>query len=381
MVELSSLPLPTTTLPAAARAAEAQARLARRTVPSTLEARARAAVDCPEDGVQTAYAECPLPLSAEHAHYVDGVGLYLRVPGAAVACCPAETLRVEVEGDEAGDEAAALRAVLEEAGLAWHVVGVVERPVGAMAAVAGLVAALVSMLPEAPPTERLAVVLSAAEGRPVSKALLAAARLDAAESPYVLADARTGRARSFPVPPAVQPGADIAWALVDVGVSATPTGDGHRARAQAADAVAVHLRAGGLGDGLASLRDLEHRSLADALAALPEAERPLTRYLVGEDRRAQRMVAALRRGRVPMLGATLLIGHDALAQDAGERTDEADWVVEQGKGEDGLFGARAFGGARFVLVLGRPYVLPAHLDRIKAGFAETFGRPLRVRIL
>ena len=376
-----TLPLPVAPLPAAARAAEAQATLEDRTAPSALEARARALLSCPADAHQVAYAACPLPLSAEHAHYVDGVGLYLRVAGAAVATCPASAARVEIEGDGWEGEAAALRAMLDEAGLTWQVAGAVAQPMGPMAALAGLATALASLLPRPFAPERLAALLSQAEGRPVSRAVLAAAALPPSPSPYVLADARTGRARSFPVPDAVQPGAHIAWALVDVGASASPSGEAHRARVEAARTVAAQLRAHGLGEGLTSLRDLEHRSLSAALASVPEAERPLTRYLVGEDRRAQRMVAALRRGRVPMLGATLLIGHDALGSDAGERTPEADWVVEQGKGEDGLFGARAFGGARYVLVLGRPYVLPAYLDRLKAGFVDTFGQRLRVRIL
>ena len=371
-------PLPSAPLPAAERAAEAQATLLERTDRASLEAWASAALSCPPEQRQTAYAPCAVSLSAEHTHYVDGMALYLRAPGVAVAVCPADALEVRAEHVV---EKAALRAVAAEAGGRWQVSGAVARPMEELAAAASLASALTTLLPEPRPPARLAEILADALGRPVSRALLAASALPPEGDPYVFADARSGRARAFPVPEALVPGAEIAWALVDVGVSASPGPETHRARAEAADRVAARLRSEGVGKGLASLRDLEHRLLHEALETVSEADRPLTRYLVGEDRRAQRMLASLRRGRVPMLGAMLLVGHDALAADAAERTVEADWVVEQGRGEDGLFGARAIGGGAHVLLLGRPYALPPYLDRIKDGFLDRFGRKLRVRIL
>jgi galactokinase len=374
----STLPLPAQPIPAAERAAEAQATLRERTDRAALEERARALLGCSPDEQQAAYAPCAVPLSAEHTHYVDGMALYLRAPGAAVALCPARALEVIAENPI---EKRALRAVAAESGGRWQVAGVAARPMDELAAAASLASALATLLPDPQPPARLAEILSDALERPVSTALLAASALPPGDHHYVLADARSARARAFPVPEPLQSGEEIAWALLDVGVSASPSPETHRARLEAAERVATRLRAGGMGEGMASLRDLEHRLLHEALYTVPEAERPLTRYLVGEDRRAQRMLAALRRGRVPMLGATLLIGHDALASYAGERTDEADWVVEQGRGEDGLFGARAIGGGRHVLLLGRPYALPPYLDRIKDEFRDAFGRKLRVRIL
>jgi galactokinase len=128
---------------------------------------------------------------------------------------------------------------------------------------------------------------------------------------------------------------------------------------------------------LTSLRDLEHRDLEAAVALLPRRLRPALRSLVSENRRVQRLVAAIRSQDWQLMGALLLMSHSSRREDWMGTTALQDFVVDSAErfSLEGVYGAAQMGEEDFVLVAGQPYRLPAFLDHIRNNWPDQSAEP------
>ena len=96
--------------------------------------------------------------------------------------------------------------------------------------------------------------------------------------------------------------------------------------------------------GLDALRDLPYDGLEPALARLPDGElRSLTRHVVTEDARVERVVALLDAGDPRGIGPLLTEGHASLRDDFAVSCAETDLVVSAATAA-GALGARMTGG-------------------------------------
>lgn len=174
----------------------------------------------------------------------------------------------------------------------------------------------------------------------------------------------------------------LGWGKIGVGGALPQAPAFHHHCKALADEALAHLRAAGF-DALASFRDLEHRDLERAAAAVPERLQRIVRYFVGENRRVQRMVAAARRADGQMFGALLLMSHAALKGSLGASSERLDAAVRAAEAMtiDGMYGACATGRGGCVLAAGQPFVVPAYLDRVTAAFEERFGFTPDARLL
>ena len=123
--------------------------------------------------------------------------------------------------------------------------------------------------------------------------------------------------------------------------------------------------------GLAALRDLSSADLESALTRLPEGElRALTRHVVTEDARVERVVALLDAGDLRGIGPLLTEGHASLRDDFAVSCVEADLVVAVANAT-GALGARMTGGGfgGSVVVLAER----ADADGIAAAVADAFA--------
>jgi galactokinase len=150
---------------------------------------------------------------------------------------------------------------------------------------------------------------------------------------------------------------------------------------RASDALAI-LRRHGFPD-LTSYRDLEHRDLDRALNAVPDAHAPIVRYLVTENRRVQKLVAAVRRRDWQMMGALMFMSHAVQRDDWRLTSPESNHVVAEVEAMslEGLYGARATGRTGAVLIAGQPFVIPNFLDRIQSQVRDRFQAPAHSLLL
>ncbi|MEM9664403.1 MAG: hypothetical protein AAF970_05675 [Bacteroidota bacterium] len=331
-------------------------------------------------------------LLAEHTHYAPGFALLQPLPfGTAVALRPCVSADTQVAFDDTdGRWTLSSETRLPPETPSW--VRVVEAVLHRLApASPGLEVAVVTTIPASfraaywaalavalaralsghtPPPDVLTTLQAALEevlGRPFSVAYLkAAATVEGSD--VTLVDTITRE--HLPVPSL--PAETLAWAVVEVETSNVSPSTLHR-DVDRLDTALSHLRAGAF-TGLTTLRDLEHQDLQRALTLIPSALRPITRYVIGDNRRVPRMVAALRRQDPQMLGALLLMSHHAARTDALATSHAADAVVEQiqARTAEGLFGAALVDPNGAVLVAGRPYVLPQALDQLTQDLAPVF---------
>jgi galactokinase len=206
-------------------------------------------------------------------------------------------------------------------------------------------------------------------GRPCSIAYAIASDAAIADS-FMAIDVKTGRHTDFPV--ALHD--EIAFGLIETGKQKESVAALLERRQQEADGIAERLRKKQFPE-LDSIRDLQHKDLELAEKALSRGSRPLLRHLVRENQRVHRLMVAARKGDWQLFGALMLMSHASLDRDFGYTVDETDMVVQlaEERSADGIHGARALGSAGAVLVLGRPFVVPAFLDEAKVALQEQFG--------
>ncbi|MEL7361270.1 MAG: hypothetical protein AAFN13_04300 [Bacteroidota bacterium] len=356
-----------------------------------------------------------LALSAEHTDFFPGIGLYLPLPGGvAVAARPASGTSVTVEvprvygytgvassAQEAVDTGASEAVAAAVVRLAAEIAGQpVEARVEMSAPACGesLVAAVAVAAVQA---------IASASGAPLGRAARLAraqqvaehhvkrvfgvascvAALDGAPPRLLLVDGAALTSELLDPPPRDE----LVWGLVHV--PQAPASDAPRdffkLRTAQVQAATLLLQTNAPRIGLprpVTLRDIEHRHLGDVLGLLPDDQQPVVRHLVGEGKRIARLLMALRRRDGQVLGATLLVSHASLREDWGldtwGRTAEAvAFLLEQGLGFEGIYGMRQTGTGGCVLVVGRPYLLPAFLDMLAERYAATRGEALHTLVL
>lgn len=174
----------------------------------------------------------------------------------------------------------------------------------------------------------------------------------------------------------------LGWGLVDLGMGELPDVSFHqKMRERAADAATLLRRKGF--PALISLRDLEHKDLKAALNQLPRRYKPFVRHLVTENRRVQKLVAAVRRRDWQMFGALLLMSHSSHQKDWGTTNDLVDTAVHETEtmSIEGMYGAGVTGRGGCVLVVGQPFIIPRCLDRIQIALDERFDVRADVMLL
>lgn len=241
----------------------------------------------------------------------------------------------------------------------------------AMQALLALPERTADLLPE------LCDAITTSTGLPFSTAYLIAANAGMPEQ-FVLVDTSSDEHLPLDAPPHDV----LGWGLVDVGTGQRYDATLHQKRKTRAEEVLAVLQQKGFPQ-LASVQQLEHRDLERALQAMPRRLKPVLRHLVSENRRVQKLVVAARRRDWQLFGAMLLMSHASLRDDWSQTNEEVDLVVGQVEAMslDGMDGACVTGRGGCVLVLGKPFVVPACLDRIEAAFQHRFGSVPEMMVL
>lgn len=386
----------------------------------TLQNRAQAALThhfaASESPVCTAFASGALGVLSDHTHYSNGFALLLPVAqGIAVAVRPARgsSSRVVFAGDAAahtwdpagnpagnptvdasadGSLAVRLLARIADAlvpGLAVEVgvastltdtLGDAHWAALAVAAARAVLAHTPDGNPAASATDvlehlpTLRQLLATATNLPFSIAFLIAAAARGDAGPFTLVD--TATREHLPVETAARD--SLAWILVDP-QQAPRDAAFHRHRRDQADEAIALLRER-VFNGLTSFRELEHQNIPQAINALPHRLTPVVRHLVTDNRRVQKMVAAMRRGDWQMVGALLLMSHASRRTEWKCTTPEADFIIDhvEQRTVDGLYGACMAGRSGYVLLVGQPPAVTLAIDPLQEAFAERFERALPV---
>lgn len=348
-------------------------------------------------------------LMSEHTHFFDGFAVMMPLPfGVAVAVRRAKgaASRLIVEGQDEvhisgsgvqevpGGDTAVLAAGLFEDLLRVLVPDGMHVEVAVVSTLAkqhadafltafgvALVQAVEHMFPA--PTGDGAVpslvsdAIARCMGRPFSVAYPLSVWKGRADA-FMLVDTGTGEWLPLEAPPQEK----VGWGLVYADCPQIQERDFYTRRMEQAREALERLRQRGFGD-ISSFRGLEHRDLQHALDLLPHTLRPLVRYLVGENRRVQKLVNAIRRKDWQMLGALFLISHASKRNDLEVACPGADLTVEQVEQMliDGMYGAMLTGLSGSVIVVGQPYMVPIGLDRIQEGISSRFGAAPEVVLL
>jgi galactokinase len=355
------------------------------------------------DGATTAYACGTVSVQADQTHYSDGFGLFLPLrQGVAVAARPADTARITFAGGEGvwTNEASApppwvvaVRRVLQEL--------LVDRPVelavvstvpgvcrdGYLAALAVAVIRVVRALDVSTAIDLnrvqslrddlvpfLAGEIGTAFNQPYSTGYLLAT-FAGPEPAFTLVDTTTREH----LPVETEARTALRWVVVDPRGSDIRSPAFHRRRQRQAQKALRVLRDSGFED-LDAFRDLEHRDLDRATAALPNDLQPIARHLVTENRRVQKHVAAMRRGDWQMVGALMLMSHASQRDQWAGTPAAADAVVAEAetRTHDGLYGACMTGRTGAVLIVGRPRTFRDELHRLVEAAEDDLGHAPRL---
>jgi galactokinase len=346
-----------------------------------------------ENGVaETAYAHASVDLLAEHTRYMDGFGLHLAVQnGCSVSVRLAEGTGHRACAAEGPDrdqlEAMALATIrflapepdggkFVEASVVSSVppylIGNVAAPI-AVAAARALGALLSSTVP--PARQLVGLPTGDPDGYACTSRILASAQTELAA--FVLTDARNLESIPLEVPALERPGLALAWLKADV------PAEGRAERMAMMNQTVDILRAGSFPE-LGSMRDIVHKDLDRALSEVPRRFRPLLTYLVTENGRVQKAVAAIQRRDWQMFGALLMMSHASKVSDLKLSHPESDFIVKQVENMslDGMYGATLLSGdGDAVLMAGQPFSVPPALERLRASFNDRFGQSLSTLLL
>ena len=197
---------------------------------------------------------------------------------------------------------------------------------------------------------------------PFSTAHVIAAECETAGS-FVLVDTETLEYLTVDSSGTTEPG----WALVDT--QADRQAADRKARSEWAQEILARLQQKKFSH-LTSLRDLEHRDLEMATQLLPRRMRPRLKYLVTENRRVQRLVAAIRNEDWQLMGALMFMSHASRRDDWAITSPVQNFVVDEAErfSIEGVYGATQIGEGSFVLIAGQPIRLPAFLDHLRSSW-------------
>lgn len=349
------------------------------------------------ESVETSFAHGATGLIGEHTHYFDGFAVLMSLPlGTAVAAraVPEGPSQLAFEGgkdswifDTGGpkdDTGPAWVRLVEEtfrrivpSGISVEVAVLSTVPsscLDAYLAALGIAAARVAHALFAGAQDALEIqplvreVIEECTGYPFSIAYLVAA--DAGlPTEYTLVDTNTLEHLALEAP-----SRDVlGWGFVNVGMGALKDVTFHVKRRELAAQAAAVLQEKGF-PRLVSLRDLEHRDLKMALSVLPRKLKPVARHLVTENRRVQKLVAAVRRRDWQMFGALLLMSHSSHQKDWSSTNELVDAVVNETEAMsiEGMYGGSVTGRGGCVLTAGQPFIVPRCLDRIQVALDERF---------
>lgn len=146
----------------------------------------------------------------------------------------------------------------------------------------------------------------------------------------LLIDMRDRAMRSIPLPPTIE------LAVIDSGIRHEHATSGYNRRREECEEACRHV-------GVASLRDLEERSLDAILERLPSPLDRRVRHVVTENARVRDAVVALGARDDERLGELLSASHRSLRDDYEVSTPELDRLVELAASA-GALGARLVGG-------------------------------------
>jgi galactokinase len=156
--------------------------------------------------------------------------------------------------------------------------------------------------------------------------------------------------------------------VIDSGVSHQHAGGGYVDRRRESFAAAAAL-------GVSHLRDVGVDALP-AIARLPEIEGRRARHIVTENQRVLDAVAALRAGDIVTLGRLFDASHTSMRDDYAITTPEIDVLVDIGRADPAIIGARmtggGFGGA--VVMLARAGEGRAAAERIARSYDAAVSR-------
>ncbi len=343
--------------------------------------------------VEAVFVPAPLGLMSEHTHFFNGFSLHLLLPvGVAVALrrtsgreriCIDGTDEIYVIGERAVAELPArVRLVHEalsgfcpecrfDASVCWSLPeSCTDAYAAALTVAAGRATNLLSGTRS--PEDSVGMATAAVEralNRPFSIAYALAANVGT-EDQFALVDVETREHL-----PLDAPSRDVlGWGCITAPWIPPPDAGEVRKRLTNTEKALATLHQKGFSD-TETFRELEHRDLQRALDAAPARFRPLVRFLVGENRRVQKIVAAVQRKDWQMFGALLLMSHNARRAELDTTSPEADLCVHVAERmtADGIYGATMTGSAGCVFVAGQPFVVPGCLDRIQAEMRTRLG--------
>jgi galactokinase len=361
-----------------------------------------------EAAVQTAFASGALSMLSDHTHYSNGFALLVPVAqGTAVAVRPARTssshavsagkttachwdptapssaegpLWVRILAHTADALAPGLAVDIGVTSTLADTLGDTYQASVAVAAARAVLAHVSERDPDADPPDvlkhlpALRQALATATSLPFSIAFPIAAAAGGDAGPFTLVDTATHE--HLPVETVARDA--LAWVLIDP--KRTPRDAAfHRHRRDQADEAIALLRERAFG-GLASFRELEHQNIPQAIDTLPSRLTPVVRHLVTDNRRVQKMVAAMRRSDWQMVGALLLMSHASRRTEWECTTPEADFIVDhvEERTVNGLYGACMTGRSGYVLLVGQPHAVTLAVEPLQEAFEERFGRPLSI---
>ncbi|GGZ24205.1 galactokinase [Streptomyces inusitatus] len=189
-----------------------------------------------------------------------------------------------------------------------------------------------------------------------------------AEGHALYLDTRDLSRRQIPFDPAAH---GLALLLIDTGVKHAHSTGAYGERRAGCESAAAAL-------GLGSLREIPQEELPGALTRLTDpVQRALTRHVVTENGRVERVRAALEAGRARAIGPLLTEGHASLRDDFAVSCPELDLAVRAALAA-GALGARmtggGFGGSAIALVEASARERVA--GSVERAFAEaSFRRP------
>lgn len=359
--------------------------------------------------IEAAFAHGCLGLMSEHTHFFNGFALMMPLAhGTAVAVRQAEgrVSRVIFEGEhephifhpylkKADPQVApaVLRDVLEEIvgtlceeGRAVEVAVVTtvypacyEARVAAMSI--AVARALQALLAHAYSTTELLKIIHQcvvkAAQRPFSIAYLIAAD---AGRPHTLLLVDTEKVEHIALEAPSHE--SVGWGMMDIH-AAVPQSTAFFIQRAAETKEALVLLQNSVFPQLQSFRDLDHANLPMALEALPPALQSRVRYLVGENKRVQRLTFAIRHRDWQMLGALLLISKAAQQNDWEAMFEEEQVAIEEVEqmSTEGMYGATRTGSGGCVLMVGQPFTVPQALDRAKTAVAKRFSKVPEIVLL
>ncbi|MFT5141919.1 MAG: galactokinase [Rhodothermales bacterium] len=349
---------------------------------------------------QTAFAHSSLDLMAEHTHYFDGFALFMPLmEGCAVSMRTGKDqhrIVVGMAGQTAPDtgQNPALSALKEQVKVSIEALFAGREEVvdvslvtnipeyiysGAMGAAIVATARATSAHQARHTTEEedLGVAYNGkGPDRHYISSRVSASTVQPATA-FVLVDPRSGESLSMELPPKERPG------LALVAPSGTAPGISRGENRKMMRGCMAQLRGHGFAT-LNSVRDIEHRDLERASNAVDRKFRPLLNYLVTENGRVQKLVAAIQHRDWQMFGALLLMSHASKAADIGLQDDTSDAIVAQieNMSLDGMYGAtRLNADNRAVLIAGQQFSVPPALEQLRASFEERTHESLSTLLL